>query len=74
MPNLVMSSKEIASLAALPSRDELLSQIVGYNAGADCNFVRTLNEVPTAFVRGSRGGSRSESKLLDLILATIIHN
>lgn len=52
MPNLVMSSKEIASLAALPSRDELLSKLLGTMQAPIANFVRTLNEVPTRFVRG----------------------
>jgi large subunit ribosomal protein L10 len=52
MPNLVMSSKEIASLAVLPSRDELLSKLLGTMQAPVANFVRTLNEVPTRFVRG----------------------
>lgn len=52
MPNLVMSSKEIGSLAALPSRDELLSKLLGTMQAPVVNFVRTLNEVPTRFVRG----------------------
>ena len=52
MPNLVMSSKEIASLAALPSRDELLSKLLGTMQAPIANFVRTLNEVPSRFVRG----------------------
>ena len=52
MPNLLMSSKEIGSLAALPSRDELLSKLLGTMQAPVVNFVRTLNEVPTRFVRG----------------------
>ncbi|HTJ54459.1 MAG TPA: 50S ribosomal protein L10 [Nitrosospira sp.] len=52
MPNLLMSSKEIGSLAALPSRDELLSKLLGTMQAPVANFVRTLNEVPTRFVRG----------------------
>jgi len=52
MPNLVMSSKDIASLAALPSRDELLSKLLGTMQAPIANFVRTLNEVPARFVRG----------------------
>lgn len=52
MPNLVMSSKEIASLASLPSRDELLSKLLGTMQAPIANFVRTLNEVPSRFVRG----------------------
>ncbi len=52
MPNLVMSSKEVASLAALPGRDELLSKLLGTMQAPIANFVRTLNEVPARFVRG----------------------
>ena len=52
MANLIMSSKDIASLAALPSRDELLSKLLGTMQAPIANFVRTLNEVPTRFVRG----------------------
>ncbi len=52
MPNLVMSSKEIASLAALPSRDELLSKLLGTMQAPIAKFARTLNEVPARFVRG----------------------
>lgn len=52
MPNLVMSSKEIATLAVLPSRDELLSKLLGTMQAPIANFVRTLNEVPARFVRG----------------------
>jgi large subunit ribosomal protein L10 len=52
MANFVMSDKEIASLATLPSRDELLSKLLGTMQAPIANFVRTLNEVPTSFVRG----------------------
>lgn len=52
MANLVMSGKEIANLAALPSRDELLSKLLGTMQAPIANFVRTLNEVPTGLVRG----------------------
>ncbi len=52
MPNLIMSSKDIASLAALPSRNELISKLLGTMQAPIATFVRTLNEVPTRFVRG----------------------
>ncbi len=52
MANLVMSNKDIANLATLPSRDELLSKLLGTMQAPIANFVRTLNEVPTSFVRG----------------------
>jgi large subunit ribosomal protein L10 len=52
MANLVMTHKEIASLAALPGRDELLGRLLGTMQAPVANFVRTLNEVLTRFVRG----------------------
>ena len=52
MANFVMSGQEIASLASLPGRDELLSKLLGTMQAPIANFVRTLNEVPTRFVRG----------------------
>ena len=52
MANLVMTNKEIASLAVLPGRDELLGRLLGTMQAPVANFVRTLNEVPARFVRG----------------------
>lgn len=52
MANLVMTQKEIASLAALPGRDELLGRLLGTMQAPVANLVRTLNEVPSRFVRG----------------------
>lgn len=52
MANFVMSSKDIANLATMPSRDELLSKLMGTMQAPVATFVRTLNEVPTKFVRG----------------------
>jgi large subunit ribosomal protein L10 len=51
MANQVMSAKEIASLANLPSRDELLSMLLGTMQAPIAKFVQTLNEVPSRFVR-----------------------
>ena len=51
MPGQVMSPKDIAKLAALPSRDELLSKLLGTMQAPIAKFVRTLNEVPGRFVR-----------------------
>lgn len=51
MPNVVMSAKEVASLAQLPSREELLSKVLGTMQAPLTMFVRTLNEVPSKFVR-----------------------
>lgn len=52
MANFVMSNKDVASLATMPSREELLSKLLGTMQAPIANFVRTLNEVPTKFVRG----------------------
>jgi large subunit ribosomal protein L10 len=51
MPGQVMSPKEIAALAALPSRDELLARLLGTMQAPIAKFVQTLNEVPAKFVR-----------------------
>ena len=51
MPGQVMSPKEIAALAALPSRDELLAKLLGTMQAPIAKLVRTMNEVPGKFVR-----------------------
>lgn len=51
MANVVMSPKDIAALASLPSRDELLAKLMGTMQAPIAKFVRTLNEVPGKFVR-----------------------
>jgi large subunit ribosomal protein L10 len=51
MPNVVMSAREVADLAKLPSRQELLAQIVATLQAPIAKFVRTLNEVPGKFAR-----------------------
>lgn len=52
MPNFLMSAKDVGNLASMPSRDELLSKLLGTMQAPIAQFVRTLNEVPTKFVRG----------------------
>jgi len=52
MANLVMSNKDVAILATMPSREELLSKLLGTMQAPIVTFVRTLNEVPGRFVRG----------------------
>jgi len=52
MPNFVMSAKDVGNLASMPSREELLSKLLGTMQAPIAQFVRTLNEVPTKFVRG----------------------
>ena len=51
MPGHVMSAKEIAALATLPSREELISKLLGTMQAPVVKLVRTLNEVPSKFVR-----------------------
>lgn len=51
MPNLMMSSKDVGKLATMPSREVLLSTLMGTMQAPIAKFVRTLNEVPGRFVR-----------------------
>jgi large subunit ribosomal protein L10 len=51
MANQVMSAKDVASLASLPSREQLLAQLMGTMSAPVAKFVQTLNEVPGKFVR-----------------------
>ena len=52
MPNQVMDVKGVQALASMPSREELLAKLLGTMQAPIAKFVRTLNEVPTGFVRG----------------------
>lgn len=52
MANFVMSAKDVGNLATMPSREELLAKLMGTMQAPISQFVRTLNEVPTRFVRG----------------------
>lgn len=51
MANFVMSPKDVANLATLPSRDELIAKLMATMQAPVAKFVRTLNEVPGKFVR-----------------------
>jgi large subunit ribosomal protein L10 len=51
MPNQVMSAKEVATLASMPSRLELIARLMGTMQAPIAKFARTLNEVPGKFVR-----------------------
>ena len=51
MPNAVMSAQDIKALAQLPSREELLAKLLGTMQAPVTKLVRTLNEVPSKFVR-----------------------
>ena len=52
MPNYVMDAAGVKALATMPSREELLSKLLGTMQAPIAQFVRTLNEIPTKFVRG----------------------
>lgn len=52
MPNNLLDVEGVKALATMPSRDELLSKLLGTMQAPIAQFVRTLNEVPTKFVRG----------------------
>ena len=52
LPNNLLTVDGVKALATMPSRDELLSKLLGTMQAPIAQFVRTLNEVPTKFVRG----------------------
>ncbi|MBU6468721.1 MAG: 50S ribosomal protein L10 [Betaproteobacteria bacterium] len=52
MANYVMSAKDVANLASMPSREELIAKLMGTMQAPVAKFVQTLNEVPAKFVRG----------------------
>lgn len=51
MQNAVMSAKDIKTLATMPSREELLANLMGTMQAPVAKLVRTMNEVPGKFVR-----------------------
>jgi large subunit ribosomal protein L10 len=52
LPNSLLDANGIKALATMPSREELLSKLLGTMQAPIATFVRTLNEIPTKFVRG----------------------
>lgn len=52
MGGKIMFLEDVRALATLPSREELLSKLLGTMQAPIAKFVRTLNEVPSKFVRG----------------------
>jgi len=52
LPNSVLNQDGVKALASMPSREELLSMLLGTMQAPITQFVRTLNEVPTKFARG----------------------
>lgn len=51
MRNSLLDTSAVKALATMPSRDELLAQLLGTLQAPVAKFVRTLNEVPGKFVR-----------------------
>ena len=51
MPNAVISAQEIKALSQLPSREELIAKLLGTLQAPVTKLVRTMNEVPSKFVR-----------------------
>lgn len=51
LPNSVLDVAGVKALATLPSREELLSKLLGTMQAPVAKFVQTLNEVPSKFVR-----------------------
>lgn len=51
MPNGVIDADGVKALASMPSREELLAKLLGTMQAPVATFVRTLNEVPSGFVR-----------------------
>ena len=51
MPNAVISAKEVKALASMPSREQLIAQLLGTMQAPVAKFARTLNEIPARFVR-----------------------
>ena len=52
LPNSVFDAAGVKALATMPSREELLSRLMGTMQAPIAQFVRTLNEVPAKFARG----------------------
>jgi large subunit ribosomal protein L10 len=51
MPNAMMSTTDIKTLATMPSREELLAKLAGTLQAPIAKLARTLNEVPGKFAR-----------------------
>jgi large subunit ribosomal protein L10 len=51
MPGEMMTAKQVASLASLPSRPELIARLMGTMQAPVAKFAQTLNEIPSKFVR-----------------------
>jgi large subunit ribosomal protein L10 len=51
MPNMLMTPQQVAELARMPSREQLLSTLLGTMQAPIAKLARTLNEVPAKFAR-----------------------
>ena len=51
MPNEIMTPQQVAQLARMPSRNELLATLLGTMQAPVAKLARTLNEIPGKFVR-----------------------
>ena len=51
MPNALITAKEVKALASMPSREQLIARLLGTMQAPVAQLVRTLNEVPSRFVR-----------------------
>ena len=51
MPNKLLDVSSVQALATMPSREEMLAKLLGTMQAPIAQFVRTLNEIPTSFVR-----------------------
>jgi large subunit ribosomal protein L10 len=51
LPNAVMSAKDVATLATMPSREQLLAMLMGTMQAPVSTLMRTINEVPGKLVR-----------------------
>ncbi len=52
LPDSLLTTDGVKALSTMPSREELLAKLLGTMQAPITQFVRTLNEVPTKFVRG----------------------
>ena len=51
MPNMLMTPRQVAELARMPSREQLLATLLGTMQAPIAKLARTLNEVPAKFAR-----------------------
>jgi len=52
LPNSILALDGVKALATMPTRDELVAKLLGTMQAPIAQFVRTLNEVPSKWVRG----------------------